>query len=89
MKIVVKKRTGKLQPFTLAKIMRSVQAAGAGAKLVQEVTSDVAGEILGDIRRGAETLVVPSQRIRKLVVRSLSRKNRRLATKYETFKKRR
>ncbi len=87
MRIMVKKRTGRLQAFSLVKIMRTLEAAGAGARLVQEVAWDVVKEILSDIRRGMETAVIPSERIKKMVVGGLSKKSPRLAQKYEKYKK--
>jgi len=87
MKVIVKKKGGQLQAFALSKIMRTLGAAGAGAKLMQEVTSDVVKEILSDVERGAETIVIPTQKIRKVVMRALSRKNKRVASSYENFGK--
>jgi len=87
MKVMVEKKGGRLQAFALSKIMRTIAAAGAGAKLMQEVTSDVVKEILSDVERGSETLVIPSQKIRKVIARTLSKKNRRIASSYENFGK--
>jgi len=87
MKVMVEKKGGRLQAFALSKIMYTIGAAGAGAKLMQEVTSDVVKEILSDVERGSETLVIPSQKIRKVIARTLSKKNRRIASSYENFGK--
>ncbi|MCX6767681.1 MAG: ATP cone domain-containing protein [Candidatus Micrarchaeota archaeon] len=85
MRIFVRKKNGRLQPFNLLKVMRTIEAAGAGVKLLQEISWDVVREILSDIRQGVKTFVIPSGMIRKLVVRGLSRKSPSLAKKYARY----
>jgi len=87
MKLLVKKRTGELQPFNLVKIMRTLKAAGAGAALVQEVAWDAMSEILSDVGRGAGAAVISSQEIKKIVVKNLSKEKPPLAKKYAEYEK--
>ncbi len=76
----VRKRSGKLQAFNKSKIAKACKKAGASAKAAVAVAEEVAKKV------GSTT--IRAERLSKLVVTALRKKNKRAATSFLAYTKR-
>lgn len=75
----VRKRNGKLQTFNESKIVRAVKKAGASAKVALAVADEVSKNV------GKTT--IRAERLSKLVISTLRRKNKRAAASFVSYVK--
>jgi len=75
----VRKRSGKLQAFDKNKIVRACKKAGASAKIGLAIAEEIAKKV------GKGT--VRAERLSKLVISSLRRKNKRAAASFVAYVK--
>ena len=73
--VEVRKRSGKREPFTMAKVASSIVRAGGTVELAEEV----AERVFESVKGAAE---VSTQRIKELVSSFLGERNREVAEAY-------
>lgn len=75
----VRKRSGKLQAFNKSKIVEACKKSGAGVKSAVAVAEEVAKKV-GDA-------TIKAERLSKLVIASLRKKNKRAAASFLAYVK--
>jgi transcriptional regulator NrdR family protein len=76
----VKKKSGKLQKFSKAKLYRSIKKSGASAELAKKVANAVAKKVKNNM---------PTSKIRGMVITQLGKHNKIIAASYKSHSKRR